>query len=673
MADIIQFRRDTAERWAEFNPTLAEGEIGFVLGTANHYKVGDGVHAWNDLPVKGFNGNIEDELGERYESVISQGGLTDILKGIISNGTHIDISDGWNVLDEQGKDEVTALQSVGLYVLMNGSHPIYHMLVTSDNITHGITQWIFGNLFIENDGQIRGAHNDEAARILFRSIHWSDSVPSANRGTWTKWQYLQDGFISNDGNIKQNLPEESMSPSLKYFKETVTNLRTTLNSKEQLLRQDYTGKIEETNRNLSTLQQKHDNLVSRVDDVEDTVNFSVEQAQEAIGSLQEGLSEAQNEIGELSQLLVDYEDDAALKLSEAEMRLGKRIDGVGILPFNTIVEAHHAVIDGAPSYDVQFPSFVDGSYRHIIFDKSRRTFLWEIHAGDYPDCPAGDAYTSWNGSEEYVSEGHPRTDRLYRLANELYRWDGTTLRSYSAAIAAKQDALTTSDDLMISQDNELSLTDKAKYATFDAQWTAIGGTVVESGKTYSINGGTGDFADAVKAMTYYTEQPRADLSWLCFGKSLKLLPTIIVPNTARVNFSLAFASLYGINKVVIRSTYTDGVILVGDMFAVFNSSQVKELDCVLDVSAANNLSTAFPYSKIEEIRLKRLNDNISFPHSKNLSLASLQYLVENATNTKAITLTVHADVFAKLTDESNTDWHAVAVAALAKNITIAST
>lgn len=214
---------------------------------------------------------------------------------------------------------------------------------------------------------------------------------------------------------------------------------------------------------------------------------------------------------------------------------------------------------------------------------------------------------------------------------------------------------------------------KAETQSFDRQWEAIGGTVTVPGKAYEINGGTGTFADAVKAMTYYTEQPRADLSWLCYGKTLKLLPTIIVPYTAPVNLSRAFQSAYGLDKVVIRSTYTGGTIYVGDMFAVFNSSSVKELDCVLDVSAAKMLSTAFPYSKIEEIRLKRLNDNISFPHSKNISLASLSYLVENAANgDKAITLTVHADVFAKLTDESNTEWHAVAVAALAKNITIAS-
>lgn len=98
----------------------------------------------------------------------------------------------------------------------------------------------------------------------------------------------------------------------------------------------------------------------------------------------------------------------------------------GILSFNAIVDKHNNVTNGAPSHNTQFPNTPDYMYRHIIFDKSRSTFLWETHAGDYPDCPAGDAYTTWTGSEEYVSNGHPRTDRLFRLNNNLYRWkDGS--------------------------------------------------------------------------------------------------------------------------------------------------------------------------------------------------------------------------------------------------------
>lgn len=233
MADIIQFRRDTIKRWEEFNPILAEGEVGFVLDSANKYKVGDGIHTWNELPLRGFNGNIEDEFGNNQDSVISQSGLSAIFKHIISNNSHIDISKGWNILDEQGKDWGTALMSCGLYVLMCNELPAYHMLVTSDNMTHGITQWIFGNLLIESDGQIRSTHNDEAARILFRSIHWSGSVPVANRGIWTKWQYFQDDFITNDGNTIKNLPESSVALSLKYFKEILKKITPILLNEEE--------------------------------------------------------------------------------------------------------------------------------------------------------------------------------------------------------------------------------------------------------------------------------------------------------------------------------------------------------------------------------------------------------------------------------------------------------
>lgn len=351
-------------------------------------------------------------------------------------------------------------------------------------------------------------------------------------------------------------------------------------------------------------------------------------------------------------------------------------DRIGIFPFNSIVEAHGSVSDDAPDYATQFPSTADGAYRHIIFDKSRRTFLWEIHAGDYPDCPAGDAYTSWNGSEEYLSEGHPRTDRLYRLGNELYRWDGTTLRSYSADIAAKQDALTTSDDLMISQDNELSLTDKAKYATFDAQWTAAGGTVITPGKVYECNG-TDDltFAEAIDIYSRYSKRKNTDLTRAFFAAQCRaLLP---IWSNGAIKLNSAFQSSY-IRKIVFKTHQTPSVVSIasGGSGAAFHTcGSLREIDGILDFTAEHDpLTFTFRWcDELREVRIKGLNSNAYLAQSRHLSLASMQYLVANATNTKAITLTVHADVFAKLTDESNTEWHAVAVAALAKNITIAST
>ena len=72
MADRIQYRRDTAARWAEFNPVLLEGEVGYVTDNPNQYKIGDGVNAWNDLPLRGYTGTISQEIGNDENAVMSQ-------------------------------------------------------------------------------------------------------------------------------------------------------------------------------------------------------------------------------------------------------------------------------------------------------------------------------------------------------------------------------------------------------------------------------------------------------------------------------------------------------------------------------------------------------------------------------------------------------------------------
>lgn len=68
----VQYRRDTAARWAEINPILLDGEIGYVKDNPNQYKMGDGVHRWNDLPLRGFDGTIAPTLGYDDNAVLSQ-------------------------------------------------------------------------------------------------------------------------------------------------------------------------------------------------------------------------------------------------------------------------------------------------------------------------------------------------------------------------------------------------------------------------------------------------------------------------------------------------------------------------------------------------------------------------------------------------------------------------
>ena len=103
-----------------------------------------------------------------------------------------------------------------------------------------------------------------------------------------------------------------------------------------------------------------------------------------------------------------------------------------------------------------------------------------------------------------------------------------------------------------------------------------------------------------------------------------------------------------------------------------------KLKKVLDIINVENLSGTsfgiFRYSPlVEYFRIKNLKKNIVVSDCPLLTLDTVSYLVDNAANTSAITVQVHPDVYAKLTDSSNTDWYAVNTAAQAKQISFATT
>lgn len=117
--------------------------------------------------------------------------------------------------------------------------------------------------------------------------------------------------------------------------------------------------------------------------------------------------------------------------------------------------------------------------------------------------------------------------------------------------------------------------------------------------------------------------------------------------------------------------------------------QCRNLETVIGViriAFANAVpaTTFFECFKLKTISLQNLSQNISFPDSPLLSLESLQYMVNNASNTSAITITVHADVYAKLTgnttnsaaaaltEEELAQWQQVCADAAAKNISFAT-
>lgn len=77
-------------------------------------------------------------------------------------------------------------------------------------------------------------------------------------------------------------------------------------------------------------------------------------------------------------------------------------------------------------------------------------------------------------------------------------------------------------------------------------------------------------------------------------------------------------------------------------------------------------------TSLVRVSLRGVKYDISFSNSPLISLESLQYLITNAANTSPITVTVHADVYAKIQDETQTEWHALIASAQEKNITFAT-
>ena len=85
---------------------------------------------------------------------------------------------------------------------------------------------------------------------------------------------------------------------------------------------------------------------------------------------------------------------------------------------------------------------------------------------------------------------------------------------------------------------------------------------------------------------------------------------------------------------------------------------------------------------LSDLRLKKLNININFQYSPLINYESVSYLIDNAANTSAITVTVHPTTYSYLTGTAqpteqvggtSEQWQAIVTAASAKQITFATT
>ena len=196
MSHRIQFRRDTKSRWAEINPVLMEGELGLEVDTQN-IKMGDGTNAWNDLEYGVGYSNVTNDPGDNENLVISQKGVTELIKGIKAGITAreypvIRVSDFNTGVTESGDERKAKVLSnmnswLNAVVFSTDNAYIGHCLLSADGRNCDVYNYVFnysaqkgvqvlsGGFGIETDGTI--AYYD-GYKTLYRVC---------NGGTWGKW------------------------------------------------------------------------------------------------------------------------------------------------------------------------------------------------------------------------------------------------------------------------------------------------------------------------------------------------------------------------------------------------------------------------------------------------------------------------------------------------------
>lgn len=196
----------------------------------------------------------------------------------------------------------------------------------------------------------------------------------------------------------------------------------------------------------------------------------------------------------------------------------------------------------------------------------------------------------------------------------------------------------------------------ASLKGFDELWIAAGGTVIKSGEIYECNG-TDDlsYGEAVNIYGWYAKAFTADCSYRFFSYPYRaMLP---IPATAERVITADRMFYWAKNIKVIKfvntnsSTMPSCVVLTQATAAFMRCDAMREIATPIQFMALSD--SAFSHTAaLEEVRIYKIAYNISFVNSPLLSLASLQYLVTNAVNTLVITVTVHADVYAKLTGDT---------------------
>lgn len=213
-----------------------------------------------------------------------------------------------------------------------------------------------------------------------------------------------------------------------------------------------------------------------------------------------------------------------------------------------------------------------------------------------------------------------------------------------------------------------------------ALYVAAGAKYNEQTGFYELNGLTDITEEQMREIYVQTHHVTRQTS---FGASLANTNSIrtnyplkVVGGYRQIDTYAMFAGCVSL-EVAALGIGVNSIIYSSDISYLF--SDCKKLKKVIGIIRMDYASSSLKYEKIfyqcfalVSVNLRGVKHDISFSDSPNISINSLQFLITSASNTSPITVTVHADVYAKIQDEGQVDWHALIETAAAKQITFAT-
>ena len=253
-------------------------------------------------------------------------------------------------------------------------------------------------------------------------------------------------------------------------------------------------------------------------------------------------------------------------------------------------------------------------------------------------------------------------------------------------LTAKQDKLVNSSDVTIGIDSKLTVTDLAKREVFDDLWIKAAGsngtvdhTHTESGvnKPYYLNEVWMTYEEAI---VVYNEN-YADIQSL-LGREIYGVTNFPPPASSGAlqysNYQARNAKVINVGNGLLANSFVGWLMTAPKLTKIIGNINLHYWN------ASVQSYQYFNAPALTDVSIYHLHNDFGIEFLKSISLSSMQYMVNNSTATSPITVTVHPDVYAKLTGDTTNaaaaaltsdelaQWTALATTANSKNISFAT-